>query len=182
MLGEGIQFLTQLFAVDTLDLRWYFPTKCILFEPKVGQIRHLPCQSAHCIYFAASQGYSFLSRVRSPREVTGSYPPCMLHTNKKYRQKEGGQDKGECLRLSYDPEDGFWNHAITYSILEQFNKHIFSENIYFIINKKHIDASVKERPQTLLVPSEERGRTTNGEIGPVADHIHEVWNCTIFVI
>ena len=25
----------------------------------------------------------------------------------------------------------------------------------YILNKKHIDASVKERPQTLLVPSEE---------------------------
>ena len=28
-------------------------------------------------------------------------------------------------------------------------------NIYLNLNKKHIDASVKERPQTLLVPSEE---------------------------
>ena len=28
----------------------------------------------------------------------------------------------------------------------------------------------------------QRGRTTNGKIGPVTDQIHEVWNCTIFVI
>ena len=27
-----------------------------------------------------------------------------------------------------------------------------------------------------------RGRTTNREIGPVADQICEIWNCTIFVI
>ena len=28
----------------------------------------------------------------------------------------------------------------------------------------------------------ERGRTTNGKIGPVADKIYEIWSCTIFVI
>ena len=28
----------------------------------------------------------------------------------------------------------------------------------------------------------ERGRTTNGEIGPVTDQIYQIWNCTIFVI
>ena len=28
----------------------------------------------------------------------------------------------------------------------------------------------------------QRGRTTNGKIGPVADQIYEIWNCTIFVI
>ena len=38
---------------------------------------------------------------------------------------------------------------------------------FFLNYKKHIDANVKERPQTLLVPSEVRDRTTNGEIGPV---------------
>ena len=27
-----------------------------------------------------------------------------------------------------------------------------------------------------------RGGSTNGEIGPVADQIYELWNCTIFVI
>ena len=27
-----------------------------------------------------------------------------------------------------------------------------------------------------------RGRTTNGEIGPVADQTYEMWNCSIFVI
>ena len=27
-----------------------------------------------------------------------------------------------------------------------------------------------------------RNRTTNGEIGPIADQIYKVWNCTIFVI
>lgn len=26
----------------------------------------------------------------------------------------------------------------------------------------------------------QRGRTTNGEIGPVANGVNEVWNCTIF--
>ena len=29
---------------------------------------------------------------------------------------------------------------------------------------------------------DERGRTTNGEIGPVTDQIYETWNFTIFVI
>ena len=27
-----------------------------------------------------------------------------------------------------------------------------------------------------------RGRTTNGEIDPVADQIYKIWNCTNFVI
>ena len=47
------------------------------------------------------------------------------------------------------------NHVSTF--LSLVNKVLPVKNVVFTTNfyKKHIDASVKERPQTLLVPSEE---------------------------
>ena len=47
-----------------------------------------------------------------------------------------------------------------------FHDYILLKNMDFLLLKNNI----------------ERGRITNGKSGPVADHIYEIWNRTIFVI
>ena len=45
-------------------------------------------------------------------------------------------------------------------------------------------SQILEKGSRFEKPERDRkiGRTTIGEIGPVAHRIHEVWNCTIFVM
>ena len=51
---------------------------------------------------------------------------------------------------------------------EKYYSHVVSLCILFKSHENNFD--------------KKRGRTTNGETGPFADHIYEIWNCTIFVI